>query len=272
MVAGHREAAQELNRPMQVIGIMLVHNEDRFLRRAVENALEFCDRILIANHRSTDGTTEIAEGLARAHPKVEHHPVREPRESNEMLQSFAGTETWVFGIDGDELYDREGLRWTRTQLETGAWNEWWVVFGNVLNCTAIDETQRTATGYLAPPCRSMTKLYNFAAVEALDRDAPQRLMGRDDRFKPGYDALRRLDLYKDVAWQDARFRCLHACFLPRSSAAPVTESGRANLTDLARRPLWQRLFGSAPESQHKQDKYRRGELVTVDATPFLSPL
>jgi glycosyltransferase involved in cell wall biosynthesis len=254
---------------MQVIGIMLVHNEDRFLRRAVENAVDFCDRILIANHRSTDGTTEIAEALAREHAKVEHHQVRDARESNTMLQSFAGTDTWVFGIDGDELYDREGLRWTRAQLEAGAWKEWWAVFGNVLNCTDIDAEKGTATGYLAPPCRSMTKLYNFSAVEALDPDAPQRFMGRNDRFKPGFDAERRLDLYKDVSWEAARFRCLHACFMPRSSAQPVAAGGRANLTDLARRPWWQRLLRMKASPRHKMEKYQRGPLVTVDATPFL---
>jgi hypothetical protein len=143
-----------------------------------------------------------------------------------------------------------------------------VVFGNVLNCTALDEAQRTATGYLAPPCRSMTKLYNFAAVEALDSDAPQRLMGRHDRFKPGYHDKLRFDLYKEMSWEEARFRCLHACFLPRSSAAEPVEGGRANLTDLARRPWLERLFRRPASSRHKQEKYMRGPLVTVDATPF----
>jgi hypothetical protein len=254
---------------MQVIGIMLVHNEDRFLRRAVENAIDFCDRLLIANHRSTDGTNEIADGLARERGKVEHHEIRDPRESNEMLQPFAGTDTWAFGIDGDELYDREGLRWTRAQLEAGAWKDWWAVYGNVLNCTDIDPERRTATGYLAPPCRSMTKLYNFAAIEALDADAPQRFMGRKDKFKPGFHAERRLDLYKSTSWEEARFRCLHACFMPRSSSQPAGESGRANLTDIARRPWWQRLLRMKASPRHKLEKYQRGALVTVDATPFL---
>jgi glycosyltransferase involved in cell wall biosynthesis len=163
--------------PPQIIGIMLVKNEDRFLRRAVTNILEFCDRILIADHQSTDGTFEIAQELSRTSAKVEPHRIRDPRESSEMLTPFVSTATWVFGVDGDEIYDVAGLGEIRSELARGLWREWWVVFGNVLNCDTIDEQQRTASGWLAPPCRSMTKLYNFAAVQRLDPDSPQRLMG-----------------------------------------------------------------------------------------------
>ena len=202
----------------QFIGIMLVHNEDRFLRRAVSNVLGFCDRILIAEHRSDDATWEIAQELATEHPgKIDAHRIQDPRESSEMLQPFAGTNTWVLGVDGDEFYDVGGLQKTRQDLTAGIWKEWWVVFGNVVNCVEIDESERTARGYLAPPCRSMTKLYNFAAVTRLDPDSPQRLMGRDNVFAPGFHEGLRKEVYKEVAWEDATFRCLHACFLPRSS-------------------------------------------------------
>ncbi len=262
---------------VQVIGIMLVRNENRFFRHAVANVLDFCDRILVADHNSTDGTYEIAQGLAREHAKLEVRRVASPGESNVMLRPFAGTKTWVLGIDGDEIYDPAGLAATRAELERGTWNEWWVVFGNVLNCTELDQEARTARGYLAPPCRSMTKLYNFAAVEALDPDAPQRLMGRHDRFKPGYHVGLRLDLYKELSWDEARFRCLHACFLPRSTAAPSAAGGRANLTDLGKHSLsrwlqraFARLTGREASSAHKQAKYMRGPQVTVDASPFFT--
>lgn len=255
---------------------MLVHNEDRFLRQAAENVLGFCDRLLIAEHRSTDGTLEIAQDLAARYPQVEVHRITDPRQSNEMLRPLAGTRTWVLGIDGDELYDIEGLRWTRAMIESGAWDRWWVVFGNVLNCVSLDTALGTAQGYLAPPCRSMTKLYNFAAVQKLDPDAPQRLMGRKDVFNEGYHALLRYDLHQETPWEDARFRCLHTCFLPRSSAethAPA--AGRENLTELSLyspsawlRRLGAFLRGRSAASSYKLEKYRRGPLVTVDARPF----
>jgi hypothetical protein len=259
----------------QIVGIMLVHNEDRFLRRAATNVLDFCDRILIAEHGSTDGTWEIARDLAAQHPKIEAHRIRHAPESNEMLQPFVGTRTWVLGVDGDELYDVEGLRRTREEITRGTWDQWWVVFGNVLNCVELDETSRQARGWLAPPCRSMTKLYNFAAVRSLDPVAKQRLMGRHDVFNEGYHSGLRHEIYKTLSWDEATFRCLHTCFLQRSSSQAADPRGRENLTELGKySPLawlrrgWARLQGRSAESRYKTEKYRRGPLVTVDASPF----
>ncbi len=257
------------------IGIVLVQNEDAFLHRVVSNVLDFCDRIFIADHQSSDATFEIAQELARTHRKVEAHRIFDPRESNEMLQPFANTRAWVLGVDGDEIYDPGGLAEVRRDLVRGVWDQWWVIFGNVLNCTELDLTTRRARGWMAPPCRSMTKLYNFAAVQRLDPDSPQRLMGRHNVFNPGYDDLRRLDLYQSVAWEDARFRCLHACFLPRSSQESNPRRARENITELRRRSitgafrrLMARLSGQAPTSRWKMEKYARGEIVTADVSAF----
>jgi hypothetical protein len=262
--------------PTQIIGIMLVHNEDRFLRLAVQNIVAFCDRILIADHQSTDGTLDIAQDLARAHPNIEVHRIDHPSQSNELLHPFAGTNTWVFGVDGDEIYDPAGLAAVRAQLAQGVWQEWWTVFGNVLNCVRLDLAAKIASGYHAPPCRSMTKLYNFAAIESLDPEAPQRLMGRHDKFKPGFDIMRRHELYKTLSWDDAQFRCLHACFLPRSSVEKEAVVARENLTELNKHSAlgWLKrrlahLTGGSAMSSYKQAKYMRGPLVSVDATPFL---
>src|SRR5215204_5118771 len=145
---------------MQIVGIMLVRNEDRFLRRAATNILNFCDRIMIADHQSQDGTSEICEELAGASPKFEVYRIRDPRESHEMLVPLVNSNTWVFGVDGDEIYDRAGLSKVRGRLQAGEWDRWWVVCGNVLNCDVLDETTLKAGGWMAPPCRSMTKLYN----------------------------------------------------------------------------------------------------------------
>ncbi|MEI9897647.1 MAG: hypothetical protein WDN28_28255 [Chthoniobacter sp.] len=37
----------------QIVGITLVRNEDVFVERAVRNAIDFCDRLIIADHYST---------------------------------------------------------------------------------------------------------------------------------------------------------------------------------------------------------------------------
>src|SRR5688572_8109899 len=100
---------------------MLVRNEDRFLRRAALNILGFCDRILIADHQSQDATPEICEELAKQSPKFEIYRIRDPRESHEMLVPLANTNTWVFGVDGDEIYDPTGLEKVRGRLQANEW-------------------------------------------------------------------------------------------------------------------------------------------------------
>lgn len=260
-----------------IIGICLVRNEDRFLQRALRNVLPFCDRILIADHGSTDGTPEIAQEMARLHPgRFEVHRIGDPRESSEMLAGYANTRTWVLGVDGDELYDPAGLVRLRAELARGLYDEWWVLFGSVLHCTELDEERRIAKGFMAPPCRSMTKLYNFNAVARLDPRSPQRLMGLRNEFNPGWDPLKRLELYQTTAWADAHFRCLHTCFLARSSQEGTSGRMRENLTELRRhspaawvRRAWARVRGREVESAWKLEKYRRGPVVSVDAAAFL---
>ena len=257
-----------------IVGIFLVRDEDVFLAWAVRNVLEFCDRILIADNFSRDRTWEIAAELARRHPTIECHRVRRPGDSHALVQPYAGTRTWVFGVDGDEIYDPEGLRKFRHDLLSGMHDSWWVVFGNVLNCTALDRDRGEAVGYLAPPCRSMTKLFNFAAIDRWDGPCVERMLGGTPVFRPGFDASLRLNLHEQQSWDVASFRCLHTCFLPRSSRDrrgrarpnPVElESrgllGRVGLGFLRRRPA------GAPDSW-KAAKYMRGEVVTKDISTF----
>ncbi len=263
-----------MNADPRVVGIVLVRNEDLHIERVLRNAVDFCDIIHVADHQSTDGTAAIVTRLASEFPKIRVQRIRDPRESNALLMPYVSTPTWIFGIDGDEIYDPAGLAAFRAELFAGRFDPWWVVFGNVLNCEEIDLERRTATGYLAPPCRSMTKLYNFRMLRELDPTAPQRLhshKGRDLFHEP-YHALLRHDLYKETTWEDARFRCLHACFLPRSSAGQ-TGAARENVSESLQplrrlKRLASAALGRQSASDYKRDKYMRGPRVTVDAAPF----
>ncbi len=258
----------------QIAGIVLVRNEDLHLERVLRNVIEFCDVIHVADHQSTDDTPGIVARLASEFPKIDVRRIAEPRESNALLEPYVSTPTWIFGVDGDEIYDPAGLAALRAQLFEGRFDEWWVVFGNVLNCVAIDLEARTAAGYLAPPCRSMTKLYNFRMLRELDATAPQRLHSHKGRdlFHPPYHALLRHDLYKQTAWDDAKFRCLHACFLPRSSRetpGAARENVSESLQPMRRlKRLVRALLGRKSASDYKREKYMRGPRVTVDAAPF----
>lgn len=263
---------------MQIVGIMLVRNEDRFVGQALRNVLPFCDRMIVANHQSTDRTGEIVDELRTQYPNLDHYHIRHGHESHTLIQEFAGTPTWVFAVDGDEIYDPEGLVVLRQRLETGEFDSWWIVFGNVLNCIILDESNKNASGYLAPPCRSMTKLYNFNTITAWDGPCGERLHDGRITFKPGYDASKRLNLHESLSWEESPYRCLHMCFLSRSSLerksdAPIARPSMIDFSMLGplRSFLYRvaRCFGlSISVSPVKKGKYMRGALMTKDVTPF----
>ena len=71
----------------QIVGIVLVRNEDRFVRQAVSNILGFCDRILLVDNGSRDQTPLILRELASENPeKTCFHAIRRPRESHDLLK------------------------------------------------------------------------------------------------------------------------------------------------------------------------------------------
>ncbi len=259
----------------RVLGIVLVHNEDRFVRRAVSNAMALCDEMLLVDHRSTDGTPAILRELAHAHPAgVSLRSIRHPRESHEMLKAYAGTNTWVFAVDGDEIYDPAGLARLRPRLVGGEFDAHWMVVGHTLHCDFVDERAGRVAGFPAPPSRSITKLFNFAAIDCWDGDTPERLHGGQPVFRPGHHAGAKHQLGGLSTWEDADFRCLHPCFVARSSLdRPGRSASRLNIMELrgarnlARR-IARRFTGRAAGSDWKREHYRRGERLEVDARPF----
>lgn len=262
-----------------IVGIALVRNEDVFVERAIRNVIAFCDLLIVADHQSTDGTGAILRRLATEFAgKLQLVPIREARESHFLISGYADSPTWVFAVDGDEIYDPAGLARLRADLLEGMYEESWLVFGNVLNCTAIDEAAGTATGYLAPPCRSMTKLFNFSLIESWDGAVTHVLANGTIRFKPGYDASRRLNLHEKIPWEQAQFRCLHTCFMRRSSADQAEAVARPNVSESLRggvttwpRKILDRVLRRPAISDWKKEKYARGDLVTVDARAFFRP-
>lgn len=260
----------------RIIGIVLVRNEDLFVRQAVESVLGFCDRVILADNGSTDGTAEILQALVREQPeKLEYHRISHPRFSHDLLKEFIGTDTWVFGVDGDEIYDRERLPAFRTRLLSGEFRAAWMILGNVLHCVSADSKSAKAAGYLAPPSRSITKLYNFSAIDGWDGDTVERLHGGNIRFRAGYGHGSKRSLQDEQSWEDSSLRCLHLCFLRRSSAEPESPAVRENIMELHKGSLSDRirrgvnrLFGWQNHSSWKREYYRRGPLVEVGAASF----
>jgi glycosyltransferase involved in cell wall biosynthesis len=268
---------------VQIVGSVLVRNEDRFVAQAIKNVAAFCDRIHVVDHVSDDETWEIVRSLGRELDHVDARRSRNSADAQRLLERYAGTPTWVIGVDGDELYDPEGLARFRRDLLAGAHQDVFRLKAHVLNCDELDESRRTAAGWLAPPSRPITKLFNFGAVESWT-DSPDPLQGGSVVFRPGYHWESRRDLGDDSSWDTDPARCLHLCFVPRSSRESGTGGGRSNLDesrafDRSLLGSLKRVFRRPRPAPHilelerqgknwKREWYARGERVTVDATPF----
>jgi glycosyltransferase involved in cell wall biosynthesis len=268
----------------QVIGSVLVRNEDIYVERALRNVAEFCDRIHVVDHLSDDGTWDILRSLAQELDHIDVHRSAKSALAHRLLERYAGTPTWVLGVDGDELYDPAGLRDFRRELLAGAHTDVFRLKAHVLNCDELADENGRASGWLAPPSRPITKLFNFGAVESWVGIA-EPLQGGDAVFRPGYHWEARRDLADGTSWDTDLLRCLHVCFLPRSSKDPdEIGGGRKSLAESREFELGvvgtlKRLVRRPQPAPHilaleqqgktwKQEWYARGERVTVDAAPF----
>jgi Glycosyl transferase family 2 len=267
-----------------IVGSVLVRNEDRFVERAIRNVAAFCDRIHVVDHLSDDQTFEILRSLARELDHLDLHRSSKSALAHQLLEPYAGTATWVLGVDGDELYDPLHLEDFRRELLAGAHADVFRLKGHVLNCDALDEDARTASGWLAPPSRPITKFFNFGAVESWQGIA-EPLQGGDAVFRPGYHWESRRDLADSTTWDSDPLRCLHLCFLPRSSRdsadagggrRSLAESREFELGPTGRLKRFVRPPRPAPHivelarqgKNWKQEWYARGERVTVNAAAF----
>lgn len=273
---------------MRVIGSMLVHNEDVFVEQAIRNAAQFCDRIHAVDHMSADETWPILRGLAREFDNLDVRRVRHARVSHELLEPYVGTDTWALRIDGDELYDPMRLAALRESLEDGSYSGVFRILGNVLHAAHVDRATSSASGYLSPPSRPISALYYLGALDSWT-GCPERLHSGRTEFRSGYDWRRLYPLYEQFEWDESPLRCLHVCFVRRSSI-DVDDSPRANLGELGtyrrsplgaaervlRRAVGRPLGDPASVALRtdgpgwKQAKYRRGDLITIDASSFLS--
>ena len=276
MALGSPAVEALIEHPLQIVGIVLARNEETFVRRAVNNAAAFCDRWILADHGSRDSTPGILRELAASIPSAGFHELRDPSESHRLIQPLAGTNTWVFGVDGDEIYDPSGLEKFRRRLLSGEFQSHWMILGNVLHCDRLDPGKNEASGFLAPPSRSITKLYNFSAIDSWEGDTPERLHGGRPVFRRGFHERDKRQLQTEFSWDASELRCLHACFVPRSGL-DTAGTTRENIMETHRggwmsriRRLIRQAAGVPESSGWKRERYRRGPRVTIPTGPFFS--
>jgi glycosyltransferase involved in cell wall biosynthesis len=259
----------------RIVGISLVKDEDLFVEHALRNVLAFCDELILADDGSRDGTVAILERLRAEQPeKVRLYRIAHPSESHDLIEGYAGQDVWVFGVDGDELYDPKGLERFRPRLLGGEFDDCWLLRSNALHAVELDEQRRRARGYFSPPAPSPVKLHNFALIESWNGRHPERLHGRDGlRFKTGAEA-RKLHLGERQSWEAADLRVLHLCFVPRSSRGRGG-AGRPNIRDRQAPRRWPRrvlraareALGPSARSDWKAH-YRQGSVAEVAVGGF----
>ena len=267
-----------------MVGSVLVRNEDVNIERAIRNVADVCDRIHVLDHMSNDRTPEV---LATLSSELDHLVVRrsaDAGDSHRDLEPYVGTPTWVLVVDGDCLFDPAGLLRLRHALLDGSHRDAFRVRAHVLHCDRLDVESGAASGFMAPPSRPIVQLFNFDALESWV-GCPERVHGGTPVFRAGFDWQRVDDLTETTTWDDDPLKLLHVCFLRRSSRdGGHWERGRANLNEegtyrrsltgrlrmIVRRPsLDPRVREARREGRNwKQDKYRRGPRVEVDASPF----
>ena len=269
----------------QVVGIALVRDEDLHVGQAIRNVAAFCDRIHAVDHMSEDETWPLLCELATEMDHLDVRRARHTRESHRVLEPYFGTGTWALRVDGDELFDPAGLERLRSALDAGELDHAFRVQANVLHCVSLDRGAKLATGYLSPPSRPITSLFNLAAVDSW-KAGVERLEGGEPQFREGYSWASVESLPERYSFDESPLRYLHACFLRRSSREPevverprltLSESGEhrrgvvGTLTRVVRRPHVSATIREvrARGSTWKLEKYRRGPLVEKDAAPFL---
>jgi glycosyltransferase involved in cell wall biosynthesis len=91
---------------MQVFGLLRVKNEARWIERAIRSLQPVCDRILILDDHSTDGTAEICESLGADVFRSPFADLHEARDKDYLLEKVweagAQIDDYCLMIDGDE--------------------------------------------------------------------------------------------------------------------------------------------------------------------------
>src|SRR5438046_197751 len=146
-----------------MVGCVLVRNEDVFIERVIRNIAAACDRVHVLDHQSVDRTPVILRQLAADYDHLEVVRSPDTSDSHRVLEQYVDTKTWVLGVDGDEIYDPGALNTLRADLDSGVHEEVFRLKGHVLNCEELRrDGGAAASGYLAPPSRPVTKLFNMS--------------------------------------------------------------------------------------------------------------
>jgi len=205
----------------KIVGICLFKDEEIYAETVIHNIIDFCDKIIIIDNNSTDKTFDIVRKRFSSSPKVTMLKMEDHLASGRMTYSFFGSKTFLFAVDGDEIYDRDGLKAMRQRIKNGFFDKVWKISGTSFHVNDVSST--CVSGFSCPPNKHVTKLYNFNVINSWDQG--ERLHGVGLNPQPYYkESLidvkfaneRGLEESNQVDWRFSEFRCLHMCFVRRS--------------------------------------------------------
>ena len=219
-------------RARQFVGSVLVRNEDVFLERAIRNAADFCDRMHVLDHMSDDRTPRSCTALADELGTLDVRRSSFSGDSHKPLEPYAGTPTWVLVVDGDCIFDPDGLDPPARAPRPGRARRR-VPAARARAALRRDRRRRRnrvrVHGAALASDRAALQLRRLAArgravTSACTAASPSS--GRATSGTPCGTSPR------PRSWDADPLRFVHTCFLRRSTADPESGEGRPNLNEL----------------------------------------
>jgi len=249
---------------IEIVGICLVKNEDIYIERVLQNIHGFCDKIRVIDNGSTDDTVKIVKKCIDRFSNISLEYIKSVNRTHSIVKKYVGKDKWIFGVDGDEIYDPIGLSILRSELLNGDYQNFWMLRGYFYHLVKLDMKTSKAVGYLAPPSKDPNKLYNFSLLKRWDTDNIQPIFHcQTHRFKDSQyysqHYPKNKKLHKKYRWENCPLRCVHTRMLKRSSKEEYNTfiNTRLNLSNVI-----------SNKRHNFRKKYRLGGKVVKDVSDF----
>jgi len=249
---------------IKILGISIIKDEESFCALAIENALALCDELLILDNNSTDRTHEICVKMTNRHQgRVRLEKIDDLALSHEYVRRHVNTDTWIFGVDGDEIYDPIGLSALRLRILDGMYQDLWRVRSHFFNIAALQKWQNhqvLAAGWMAPPSHPVTKFYNMSVINDWPMDEGRAIFQPKTKIWKSKKKPGQRDIFDELDWNESFFRCLHLRFIPRTSGemdADLILGPRHNMSVKLRK-----------NAEVSRCAYRKGPMIIDEVSPF----